>query len=76
VFYTYIVASKRNGTLYAGSTDSITKRTYEHREKLRPGFTAKYSVSILDGVSPMRPGKAPFAESDRSRNGDGHGSCA
>ena len=47
MFYTYIVASKRNGTLYAGSTDSIVRRAYEHREKLRLGFTAKYGVSLL-----------------------------
>jgi putative endonuclease len=47
VFYTYIVASKRNGTLYTGSTDSIVRRAYEHREKLRTGFTAKYGVSVL-----------------------------
>ena len=47
MFYTYIVASQRNGTLYTGSTDDIRKRSYEHREKVRPGFTAKYGVSIL-----------------------------
>ena len=47
VFYTYIVASKRNGALYTGHTDDIVKRIYEHREKLRPGFTVKYGVSIL-----------------------------
>ena len=46
-FYVYIVASRRNGTLYIGSTDSMSKRAWEHREKLRPGFTAKYGVSIL-----------------------------
>jgi putative endonuclease len=47
VFYTYIVASKRNGTLYTGSTDDIINRVTEHREKVRPGFTAKYGVSML-----------------------------
>jgi len=47
VFYTYLVASKRNGTLYAGSTDSIVVRVGQHRDKSRPGFTAKYGVSIL-----------------------------
>ena len=47
VFYTYILASKRNGTLYTGSTDDIVKRMYEHRDKVRPGFTKKYGVSIL-----------------------------
>ena len=46
-FYVYIVASQRNGTLYIGSTDSLSKRAWEHREKVRPGFTAKYNVSNL-----------------------------
>jgi len=46
-FYTYIDASRRNGTLYTGSTDDLGKRVGEHRDKLRPGFTAKYGVAIL-----------------------------
>ena len=46
-FYTYIVASQRNGTLYTGSTDDIGRRVWEHREKLREGFTEKYGVHIL-----------------------------
>jgi len=47
-FYTYIVASKRNGTLYIGSTDNLIVRVSQHREKARPdSFTAKYGVDIL-----------------------------
>jgi putative endonuclease len=46
-FYVYILASQRNGTLYIGSTDSLTKRMYEHRDKVRQGFTAKYGVDRL-----------------------------
>ena len=46
-FYVYIVASQRNGTLYIGSTDGLTKRTWEHREGVREGFTKKYGVHIL-----------------------------
>jgi putative endonuclease len=46
-FFVYIVASSKNGTLYTGSTDEIGRRVWEHREKLRPGFTAKYGVSRL-----------------------------
>ena len=47
MFYTYILASQRNGTLYTGSTDDLSKRVFEHREKARPGFTAKYGVTML-----------------------------
>jgi len=46
-FYTYILASGRNGTLYIGSTDYLIDRMVQHREKLRPGFTARYDVDLL-----------------------------
>ena len=46
-FYAYIMASSRNGTLYAGSTSDLIKRTWEHKNNLIPGFTAKYNVHIL-----------------------------
>ena len=46
-FYTYMVASQRNGTLYIGSTDDLAHRIWEHVEKHRAGFTAKYRVSRL-----------------------------
>jgi putative endonuclease len=46
-FYVYIVASRRNGTLYIGSTDDLAQRAWEHKEKLRQGFTAKYGVDRL-----------------------------
>ena len=44
-FFTYIVASQRNGTLYTGSTDSIVSRTIKHKEKTFKGFTAKYGCA-------------------------------
>ena len=46
-FYVYILASRRNGTLYVGSTDTLSKRIWEHKEGVRPGFTAKYGVKML-----------------------------
>jgi putative endonuclease len=46
-FFVYIVASRRNGTLYVGSTDNIEIRTAEHKAKTRGGFTAKYGVDQL-----------------------------
>lgn len=47
MFYVYIMASRRNGTLYIGSTDDLWKRAFQHREGLIPGFTAKYGVKTL-----------------------------
>ncbi len=46
-FFTYILASQRNGTLYVGSTDDLTRRAWEHKEGGVPGFTAKYGVKLL-----------------------------
>lgn len=47
MFYTYILASRRNGTLYTGSTGDLSKRVFEHKEKAQPGFTSKYGVHML-----------------------------
>ena len=47
MFYAYIVASGRNGTLYVGHTDDICRRAWEHRTGARPGFTRKYGCRRL-----------------------------
>ncbi len=46
-FYVYILSSGPYGTLYVGSTDNLARRIHQHREKVRPGFTAKYDVTHL-----------------------------
>ena len=46
-FYVYIMASSRNGTLYIGITSDLIKRTFEHKNNIYEGFTAKYSVKLL-----------------------------
>ena len=46
-FYVYILASKRNGTLYIGMTDNLGRRIWEHQEGVFPGFTKKYDVKLL-----------------------------
>jgi putative endonuclease len=46
-YYVYIMASKRNGTLYIGVTNNLVKRVYEHRNDLIDGFTKKYHVHDL-----------------------------
>jgi putative endonuclease len=43
----YILASKRNGTLYVGVTSDVVKRAWEHRNGLIDGFTKKYSIHSL-----------------------------
>jgi putative endonuclease len=46
-FYVYILASKRDGTLYVGVTGDLGRRVSEHKAKLVPGFTRKYGVDRL-----------------------------
>lgn len=43
----YLLASKRNGTLYAGVTSNLLKRVWEHRNNLVEGFTKRYGVHRL-----------------------------
>jgi putative endonuclease len=47
LFYVYILASKRNGTLYVGTTTDLARRVLEHKQKLVESFTKKYNVVHL-----------------------------
>jgi len=46
-YFIYILANKKNGTLYIGVTNSLKRRIWEHKEKLIEGFTKKYNINIL-----------------------------
>ena len=43
----YIMASRRNGTLYVGVTNDLAKRAFQHRNGVGSQFTAKYHVKML-----------------------------
>ena len=47
IYYVYILASSRNGTLYIGFTDDLERRVAEHKSKNVEGFTSKYNVALL-----------------------------
>jgi putative endonuclease len=46
-YFVYLLASKRNGTLYCGVTSDLARRVLEHKDKVVPGFTRTYGVDIL-----------------------------
>ncbi|HXL99186.1 MAG TPA: GIY-YIG nuclease family protein [Rhizomicrobium sp.] len=47
LYFVYILASRRNGTLYVGVTNNVIHRTWQHKNDLIDGFTKKYGVHIL-----------------------------
>ncbi len=46
-YFVYILASKKNGTLYIGVTNNLVRRVFEHRQDIIDGFTKKYKVHML-----------------------------
>ena len=46
-FFVYIMASRRNGTLYIGVTSNLVQRVWNHKQGLAEGFTSKYKVTQL-----------------------------
>lgn len=47
IFHVYLMASKRNGTLYIGVTSDLVRRVWEHRTDFTHGFTTRYGVHML-----------------------------
>ena len=52
VIAVYIMANRRNGTIYTGATSDLSRRAYEHREGALEGFTKKYSCTRLVWFEP------------------------
>ena len=46
-FHVYLLASRNHGTLYLGVTNNLSRRVWEHKQKLTPGFTSRYDVERL-----------------------------
>ena len=47
VFWVYILARRKRGTLYVGLTSDIVRRAWEHRNHALPGYTARYGIDRL-----------------------------
>jgi putative endonuclease len=48
----YILASRRNGTLYVGVTSDLIKRVWQHKNDQVEGFTKQYGVHVLVWYEP------------------------
>jgi putative endonuclease len=60
-FWVYILASRRNGTLYIGMTDDLVRRAWEHRIGAVPGFTKKYGIKMLVWFETTRDARSGIA---------------
>lgn len=47
MYYVYIMANRKNGTLYTGVTNNLVKRTYEHKNDFVEDFTKQYQIHSL-----------------------------
>jgi putative endonuclease len=46
-FWVYILASRKNGTIYVGVSNSLQRRVWEHKNAAARGFTKQYGVTLL-----------------------------
>jgi putative endonuclease len=46
-YWVYILASRKHGTLYIGVTNDLSRRVFEHKQRIVPGFTAQYGIDRL-----------------------------
>ena len=46
-YFVYIMTNRRNGTLYAGVTNALERRVWQHKNKLLAGFTKRYGLDRL-----------------------------
>mgnify|MGYP000956984253 FL=1 len=46
-YWVYILASRRNGTLYTGVTNDLSRRVFEHRSGAGSKFAARYAATML-----------------------------
>ncbi|MDO8251947.1 MAG: GIY-YIG nuclease family protein [Rhodoferax sp.] len=47
IYFVYLMASQKNGTLYVGVTNDLVRRVFEHKNDSAPGFTRQYRVHTL-----------------------------
>lgn len=47
MYYVYFICSRKNGTIYVGVTNDLVRRIYEHKNKLKSGFSKKHNIIKL-----------------------------
>ncbi len=67
-YYVYILASKRNGTIYIGVSNDVLKRTWQHKKKEAEGFTKEYNVSKLVHFEEYKSASQAIAREKQLKN--------
>ena len=67
-YYVYILTNWNNKVLYIGVTRDITRRVYEHKNKLVEGFTKKYNVNKLVYIEETNDIKAAIEREKQLKN--------
>jgi putative endonuclease len=60
-YWVYILANKRNGTIYVGVTNSLRRRVWQHKNKIHQGFTKEYVLTLLVYFEEFRSPSAAIA---------------
>ena len=68
-YYVYIMTNRYNTVLYAGVTNDLQRRVFEHQHKLVPGFTSRYGIDKLVYFAETDDVEAAIAEEKRLKGG-------
>ena len=71
--YVYIMANRKNGTIYIGVTSDLMKRVHEHREGSIGGFTKRYSCRLLVWFEAHDDLEVLRKQEDRAEHAEGEG---
>lgn len=68
LYHVYLMASRRNGTLYAGVTNDLVRRVFEHKSDCVEGFTRQYGVHTLVWFESTESIEAAIAREKQLKN--------
>jgi predicted GIY-YIG superfamily endonuclease len=68
-YHVYILASRRNGTLYVGVTSDLKARIWQHKNKTAPGFSSEHGVGTLVYFEELRDIDCAIAREKQLKGG-------
>jgi putative endonuclease len=69
-YWVYILASRKNGTLYIGVTNSLQTRIWQHKQKTDDGFTKQYAIDRLVYFEDFRDVTNAITREKQLKSGD------